>query len=390
MSSDTSTGPDIPLSVPCMGGNEITYLTECVETGWVSSVGKFVDRFEENIACHTQSPHAVATSSGTAALHIALILAGIRPGDLVLVSDLTFIAPVNAITYVGAEPLLVDASETTWQMDVDRIEAFLSEDCVREEGNLIHRQSRQRIGGIVAVHVLGLPVPMPRLLEIAGQHDLPVIEDAAEGLGSSLAGRPLGSWAEIGCLSFNGNKIMTTGGGGMILSSSETHARRARHLTTQAKSHPVEYYHDEIGYNYRLNNLQAAFGVAQLEQLDHFVRRRKEIHRWYREHLSDLEDVGWMPIPSEADCNCWLSTIRVPGGSRPLQVALSERGIQSRPLWQPMHQTGAHHMRSILGGSVSDQLFQECLSLPSSPNLTDAELIRIVDAVRDALPTSKT
>ena len=254
----------IPLAIPNIHGNESKYLTECIETNWVSYVGPFVNRFEQTLAQLTGAAHAVATNSGTAALHIALIVAGVQPDDEVLVSDLTFIASANAIHYVGAQPVLIDVTFDTWQMDPQKVKDFIEHECVVSNGRLINRVTQRPVTAIMPVHILGHPVDIDPIVELAQHYDLRVIEDASESIGARYKERMVGHLADIGCFSFNGNKVVTAGGGGLLLTDHEDWAQRAKHLTTQANASVEEYAHDEIGFNYRLTNLLAAFGLAQV------------------------------------------------------------------------------------------------------------------------------
>ena len=381
----------VPLSVPEIGGNEWTYVRECLDTGWVSSVGAFVDRFERELAAAVGAPHAVATVNGTAALHVALRCAGVEPGDEVLVSDLTFIAPVNAITYCGAHPVLVDAEPATWQLDVARVAAFLRDECERRDGLTINHASGRRVRALLPVHVLGHPVDMDPLLDLAREHGLIVIEDATESLGATYRGRPVGSLAEAACFSFNGNKLLTTGGGGMLVTGREAWARQARYLTTQAKDDPVEYVHGEVGYNYRLTNVLAAMGVAQLERLAEFLDRKRRIAERYAAGLAGLPGIEPMPQATWAGSAWWLYTIRVGDrfgrDARALGRLLEAEGIQTRPLWQPMHRSPAHRGAQVLGGRVAEALHAECLSLPCSVGLEEADQARVIEAIRAAVPT---
>ena len=377
----------IPLCIPHLAGNEAIYLEECVRTNWVSSVGPFVDRFELEMAARLGLPQAVATVNGTAALHLALLAAGVRPGDLVLVSTLTFIAPANAIRYAGAWPLFVDADPATWQMDAQRVVRFLAEDCVAGRGGLVERSSGRRIAAILPVHILGHPVDLDPILAAAAAHGIPVIEDATESLGSFYRKRPVGTLGDCACLSFNGNKLMTTGGGGMVLTRRADWARRVRHLATQAKQDDVEFIHDEVGYNYRLTNVAAALGVAQLERLDDLAAAKRRIAARYREACREVPGLSFMPEAPWADSVCWLSTILVDADAygmdrRALAARLAERGIENRPLWQPLHLSPAHTGSPCLGGEVAERLQANALSLPCSCGLTEADQERVIEALR--------
>jgi len=373
----------IPLSVPQLAGREWEYVKDCLDTGWVSSVGAYVDRFEKNLAAYVGMERAVATSSGTAALHIALLVAGVRPDDEVVVPTLTFIAPVNAIRYVKAWPVFIDAETDYAQMDVNAVELFLREKCVRRDDGLRNRATGRRIAALLPVHVLGHPVDLDPLVKLGREFGLPVIEDATESLGSLYRGRKTGSCGDISCISFNGNKIITTGGGGMIVTNNAAWADRAKYLTTQAKDDPIEYIHNEIGYNYRLTNLQAALGCAQLEQLNDFVAARQRIAARYR---TELKSVGGLHILSQAPwavSNGWLSTVIVDESvygesSRQVLQRLQKAGIQVRPLWQPIHLSLAHRDGVSLPCPVAERLYAQALSLPSSSSLTDPEQGRVL------------
>jgi perosamine synthetase len=261
----------VPLCIPELRGNEWAYIKECLDTGWVSSVGSYVDRFEADLARYVGIQHAVAVVNGTAAIHIALLVAGIQPEDEVLVSTMTFIAPVNAIRYAGAWPVLIDSDAETWQMDPQQVADFLEKECETRSGSLWNRHTGRRVRAIMPVHILGHPVDMHPIMELARRYDLIVIEDATESLGARYKEQMTGCIGDIACFSFNGNKIITTGGGGMLVTNRQDWAEKARYLTTQAKDDRLEFIHNEIGYNYRLTNVQAAMGVAQLEQLEAYI-----------------------------------------------------------------------------------------------------------------------
>lgn len=264
----------IPLCVPEISGNEWKYVKECLDTNWVSSAGSFVDRFEQELAAYVGTEYAIATCNGTAALHVALLVAGVQPDDEVLVSALTFISPANAIRYVGAWPVFMDAEPNYWQMDPEKVVSFLAKECQRRNDTLYNKTTGRRVKAILPVHILGHPVNMDPILEVARKYDLVVIEDATESLGAKYKGRMVGHLGDIACFSFNGNKIITAAAGGMIVTDKKEWAQKAKYLTTQAKDDPVEYIHNEIGYNYRLTNIQAAIGCAQLEQLDEYIAKK--------------------------------------------------------------------------------------------------------------------
>jgi perosamine synthetase len=379
----------IPLSVPVIEGNEWKYVEECLTSGWVSSVGSYVTRFEETLAGLAGVPYAVATVNGTAALHIALLVAGVEPDDEVLVSNLTFIAPVNAVRYANAWPVLVDAEPRHWQMDVDLIRDFLKNDCELRGDALVNRRSGRRVRAILPVHMLGHPVDMDPLLELGKRFGLAVVEDATESLGSTYRGRPTGSLGTVGCYSFNGNKIVTTGGGGVVVTADLRIAERARYLTTQAKDDSLEYIHGAVGYNYRLTNVLAAIGLAQMELLERYVAARRRIAERYDEAFSQLPGLASQPSAEGVFSNRWLYTVLVDEDSfgmdsRALLAELAEEGIQSRPLWHPIHLNKPFRETQVLGGEVSIKLNQLALSLPCSANLTEAQQERVIAAVRAA------
>jgi perosamine synthetase len=384
--SSSPADPFIPLSVPEIRGREWQYVKQCLDTGWISSVGEYVTRFEQQCASACGSRFAVATCNGTAALHIALKLAGVQPDDEVLVSTLTFIATANAVRYCGAWPVFIDAEPRYWQMDVEKVADFLRERCVRQAGRWINRDTGRRVWGVLPVHVMGHSVDLDPLAALMREHELGIVEDAAEAMGCLYRDQPVGARSGVGCLSFNGNKILTTGGGGMIVTNDETLARRAKHLTTQAKADAHEYIHDELGYNYRMTNLAAAVGVAQLEQLDAFVAAKRAIADRYARQLPSPH-VTLMPEAPWCRGTFWLYTILVrdPSArrtSRGLMQHLASKQIQARPLWQPMHLSPVHRECQAYRIEVADDLYAAALSLPCSVGLSEHDQARVVREVR--------
>lgn len=379
----------IPLIVPEIRGNEWRYVKECLDTGWVSSVGSYVERFERMMATQVGTKHAVATVNGTSALHVALLVAGVRPDDEVLVSTLTFIAPVNTIRYAGAWPVFIDAEPDYWQMDPDRVVDFLEHACQWKDGALYDKRTGRRVSAILPVHVLGHPVDLDPILEVARKFGLKVIEDATEGLGATYKGRSIGSFGDISCFSFNGNKILTTGGGGMIVTDNEEWARKAKYLTTQAKDDPIEYIHGEVGYNYRLTNLLAAVGCAQMEQLDGYVAIKRRIAARYEDKLSGIAGIAPMRNAPWAQSTYWMYTVLINEqafhmSSRQLLQKLNSRKIQSRPLWQPIHQSPAFASMGVVAGlPVAENLARQALSLPCSVGLSDADQQRVIAALTE-------
>jgi len=385
--ANTSTATKfIPLSVPEIRGNEWSYVKECLDTGWVSSVGEYVNRFECSIAKKVRAQSGVATSSGTSALHIALLVSGVQPDDEVLVSTLTFIAPVNAIRYAGAWPVLMDAEPNFWQINPDKVADFLKKNCRFTNGELRNRASGRRIRAVMPVHILGHPVDLDPIRVIAREFDLSVIEDATECLGATYRGNRIGATSEIACFSFNGNKIITTGGGGAIVTSNAQWADRARYLTTQAKDDTVEFVHGTVGYNYRLTNIQAALGCAQLEKLDEFIEKKRSIASRYEDGFRNIAGVTLMRQAAWAESIFWLYTILIDEAefgmdSRTLLKKLEERGIQTRPLWQPMHRSPVHRNHESFHCETADWIHARALSLPCSVGLTESDQNLVIQTV---------
>lgn len=376
----------IPLCVPHISGKEWEYVKDCLDTGWVSSVGSYVTRFEKMTAEYVGTQHAVAAVSGTAALHVALQVAGVEPDDEVIVSSLSFIAPANAVRYCQAWPVFVDVDPDYWQMDPRLVAEFVETKCRRTNGSLINKETGRRVSAIVPVHILGHPVDIEPIVELAREYRLSVVEDATESLGATYKGKNVGHLGDVACLSFNGNKLITTGGGGMIVTDNAEWARRARYLTTQAKDDEVEYVHEAIGYNYRLTNVQAALGCAQLEQISDFIEKKRSIAARYEAALSSVPGVSVMPQAPWADPVFWLYTILVDEttygeDSRALMRRLAENHIQARPLWQPLHRSPAHPEAQSLGGNVADRLNRMALSLPCSVGLAAHELELVVEVI---------
>jgi perosamine synthetase len=380
----------IPLIVPEIRGNEWKYVKECLDTNWVSSVGSYVDRFEKMAAEQAGTKYAVATVNGTAALHIALMLAGVQADDEVVVSSLTFIAPANAIRYVGAWPVFIDAEPAYWQIDPNGLIDFLQIGCTWDGQELRNRRSGRRVKALMPVHILGHPADLDPILAVAAKYSLPVIEDATEGLGARYRGKSLGSFGNAGCFSFNGNKIITTGGGGMLVTDNAEWAAHARYLTTQAKDDPIEYVHNAVGYNYRLTNVLAAMGCGQMEQLGAFVDAKRSIAKRYQESLGSIPGIR---LPEEADWACstyWMYTVLIDGkesgvDSRQLLRELAARKIQTRPLWQPIHRSPAHDASNSPDCPNSDLLHTQAISLPCSVGLSSSAQNVVIGAIADIL-----
>lgn len=386
MSSDAMAKDFIALCAPEIRGNEWNYVKDCLDSGWVSSVGGYVDRFEDEMAAYVGTKYGVSTVNGTSALHVALLVAGVGPEDEVLMPTMTFIAPANAVRYARAWPVFVDVEPDYWQMDINCLDHFLHNKCDWGNGVLRNRTSGRRVKAILPVHILGHPVDMDPLVALAAEFDLAVIEDATESLGATYKGRCTGSLGHIACFSFNGNKIITTGGGGMITTDNASWAKRAKHLTTQAKSDPLEYQHDEIGYNYRLTNIQAAMGCAQMENLPAYVKAKRELAERYSAALSGVPGLFPMRAAAWADPTFWMFTMRVKPdqygcNSRQLIALLAEEKIQTRPLWEPVHLSVAHRSESAGSCPVAERFWNEAVSLPCSVGLSRADQGRVIDRI---------
>jgi len=370
------------LSGPNLGGNEWKYVKECIDTEWVSSVGSYVTKFEEMLAEQAGTKYAVATSSGTTALHTCLHLSGIGRNDYVIVPNVTFIASLNSIKYTNADPILMDIDADTWQMDLNLLESFLSEKCYVKDETLYLKDNDRRIPAIMPVHVLGNMCDMNELMRICKKYHLLVIEDSTEALGTQLNGKHSGSFGKMGCFSFNGNKLITTGGGGMIVTDDEKIAQHAKHITTQAKSDRMEYIHDEIGFNYRLTNVAAAMGVGQMEQLDKFLQAKQKMKSYYMNHLEGVGDIQFQQVPEGVEPNWWLFTIKTTK-MRQLLEALNSEKLQARPFWVPMNQLVMFKNDLYYNHSdVSNRVYRDCISIPCSTNITEEQMNRVVNVIK--------
>jgi perosamine synthetase len=373
----------IPLSVPNISGNEWTYIKECLDTNWVSSVGSYVTKFEKTLAEYTGAKYAIATSNGTAALHISLQLAGVERGDLVVIPNITFVATANAVKYTGADPVMIDIDTNTWQMDLGLLEEFLQTHTEIREGFSFHKKLNRRISAIVPVHVLGNMCDMDQFIRIAQKYRLTIVEDSTEALGSKFRGKHAGTFGLFGTSSFNGNKIISTGGGGMILTNEEKLAAKAKHLTTQAKADPNEYYHDETGYNYRLVNILAAMGVAQMEQLDAFIKRKKVVAQMYKNELSFIEGFKTQKVIEGVEPNHWLFTAKVPE-KEGLIAHLKSKGVEARSFWVPMNRLPMMTKDLYFThNDISQDVYQACVSLPCSTSIKDDEVNQVIQFVKD-------
>ena len=363
----------IPLHAPRFRGNEQQYLADCVNSTYVSSVGEYVNRFEQMIAEVTGARFAMATVSGTSALHVALRAVGVQPGDLVITQSLTFVATGNAIRYQGADPLFVDIDERTLGLSAAKLETFLTKETNRDgQGNCIHRASGKRIAACVPMHTFGHPVEIDAIAAICQECRVPLVEDAAESLGSYFKGKHTGTFGTAGVFSFNGNKIITAGGGGAVVTDDEALATKVRHLTTQARvPHAWAYTHDKIGYNYRMPSLNAALACAQLEQLPTFLKRKRAIAEAYRKQI---EGTGgqFFQEPSAARSNYWLNTILL-NNQRERDEFLqytNERGVTTRPVWSPLHQLPMFENCAKTDLTVTERLADRLVNVPSSAGTT--------------------
>lgn len=363
-----------PLHEPLFCGKENKYVQECIDTGWVSSVGKFVDRFEADLAAYTGVKRAVAVVNGTSALHICLILSDVQPDDEVLVPALTFIATANAVTYCHAVPHFVDSAYDTLGIDPDALDAYLAEIGEIRESGCYNRKTGRRIRAVVPMHTFGHPVDMDKMVDVCEKYHLALIEDAAESIGSFYKGRHTGNFGRIAAMSFNGNKTITTGGGGAVLTNDEELGKLAKHITTQAKiPHRWAYAHDRIGYNYRMPNINAALGCAQLEELPDFVAKKRNLAEKYRKELEGVQSVKFFAEPEFAKSNYWLNAILldkdVANERDHVLEVLNDAGIGSRPIWELMYTMSMFKDCPRMNCKVAEDIGRRLINLPSSVRL---------------------
>lgn len=379
----------IPLSVPNLKGNELAYVKQAVESEWVSTAGPYVSQFEKDIAEYVHVPSAVACQSGTAGLHIALQICGVSCNDLVIVPTLTFIAAVNPVRYLGADPVFMDCDDSLC-MDPEKLAEFCREECIYKNNTLYHKETGRRIAAVVVVHVFGNMADMEVILRIAEQYNLKVVEDATEAIGTKYetglyAGCFAGTMGDIGVYSFNGNKIITTGGGGMIVSRNMDYLREAKHLTTQAKADEANFIHDEVGYNYRLTNLQAALGIAQLEQLEIFISTKKRNYELYRKLLPRNFGLSILKFREGIRSNCWFYSLMCEDLSvwKPAEIIekLKEHHIQTRPIWGLIHEQAPYRGSICYKIEKADYYWKRVVNLPCSTNLTPEEVNRVVHTI---------
>lgn len=370
------------LSSPHMSGNEMKYIEEAFRNNHVFPLGPNVSGLENDIKTFTGTSNCTCLASGTSAIHLALIMLGVRQGDEVICSSFTFSASANPIVYQGATPVFIDSEASTWNMNPELLEAAI-----------VDRMAKvKKPKAIIIVHLYGMPAQLDKLMQIATKYEIPVIEDAAESVGSTFDGKHTGTFGEIGIFSFNGNKIITTSGGGALISDKAEYCRQALFLATQARDSAPHYQHSHIGYNYRMSNICAGIGRGQMEVLDQRVAKRRENYFFYLEHLKDLEGITLLSEPSERYfSNHWLTTILIdPEKTRgvtreDVRISFEEKGIETRPLWKPMHLQPVFAAYPAYTDGTSEHLFNIGLCLPSSSNITDDERQRVVDEVKNIL-----
>lgn len=381
----------IPLSVPNLKGNELSYVTKAVEDEWVSSGGSYINQFEENIADYLNVSNAVAVQSGTAGLHLSLIQSGVGKGDEVIAPTLTFIAAVNPIKYVGAEPVFMDCDDSLC-IDPIKVEQFLIQECTVEGNKVVNNSTGREIKAIVVVHVFGNLVDMDKIMKIANQYNLKVIEDATEALGSyyisgKYEGKYAGTIADFGVYSFNGNKIITTGGGGMVVSNNDDDLNYIRYLSTQAKDDVINFIHGDVGFNYRMTNLQAALGVAQLEQLEEFISTKKANYHRYHEQLSNRSYIKLIPFNSDIRPNYWFYALNLDNNKdiKRLITEMGKEGVQTRPIWGLIHQQKPYASSQSYKIEKAEYYVSHILNVPCSSNLKFEEVDYVVDKLINVL-----
>ncbi len=368
------------LSSPHMGGEELSFIHDAFDSNFVAPLGENVDGFERDIANYTGAADVSVLISGTAAIHLGLILLDVQPGDVVICQSFTFSASASPITYVGAEPVFVDSERETWNMCPDALE-----EAVRHQLSL-----GKRVKAIVPVHLYGMPANMDRIMDISRRYCIPVLEDAAEAMGSHIRGKQCGTFGTFGVLSFNGNKIITTSGGGALLSEDEELIRKSRYLATQAREPAPHYQHTEIGYNYRMSNIVAGIGRGQMRVIDERVRQRRANYEFYRGLLGSIDGITFQPEPEGYYSNRWLTTIlidpEVTGMTREnVRLALASENIEARPVWKPMHQQPVYSEARYYGNGISCKLFEQGLCLPSGSNMSGKDRERIAGVLGETI-----
>lgn len=377
----------LPLSSPVIKGNEWNYIKECLDSGWVSS-GKFVGEFEKGILGYTGSNYAVACINGTAALQVSLQVAGVKSQDEVIVPTVTFIAPVNAVRYLGAEPVFMDCDDF-YNIDLEKVTSFIKEETVIKGGVTVDKMTGKVIRALLPVHVFGNAVDLREVIFLCKERNISVIEDATESLGTFYRDGPYknkytGTIGDLGCYSFNGNKIITTGGGGMVITDNPEYAKKIRYLINQAKNDALRYIHDEVGYNFRLTNLQAAMGLAQLEQLSLFIAAKKKNYALYKEKIAKIDGLELAEVPGYAENNCWMYALRIdkkkyPKDREGLTNYLWKNGIETRPLWHLAHLQKPYRNNRHYRIERAYRLLEMTLNIPCSANLTKTDIEHIAN-----------
>jgi dTDP-4-amino-4,6-dideoxygalactose transaminase len=373
----------IPLAIPNLSGNERKYLNECVDSTFVSSVGPFVDKFEMLVSLASGCKNSVATSSGTTGLHASLVSVGVLPGELVLIPGLSFIATANAVSHAHAIPWMIDIDNKSWTMDPDKLLTALKMETTYDSRiGLVHKKSQRRVAAILPVYTLGLPADMDRIRAIAQEFNLPIVADAAAALGATYKGRPVGDLgADLTMFSFNGNKTVTAGGGGAVSGSNDWLISRLRHLTTTARV-GSDYDHDMVGFNYRMTNIQAAVGCAQMELLEKFVQKKREISKFYKIAFEGLKGISPFPEPEFAISACWFSGFTLDNNnSVELRKKLRELGVDARPFWKPLHYQKPYLEVPRGDLSYSEKIWDRIVTLPCSTSITQVELNKVAEAV---------
>ena len=366
------------LSFPHLGGTEMNWIEEAFKGSWVVPLGPNVDEFEKRLSRYLEAPDVVAVSAGTAAIHMAMVMLGVGPGDEVICQSFTFAASANPVTYQGAKPVFVDSEPDTWNMDPAALEEAIIER---------HRATGRYPKAIVPVHLYGMPARMDEILEIASRYGIPVIEDAAEALGSEYKGKKCGTLGKYGALSFNGNKIIPTSGGGAVICPDSEAAKRVLFYVTQARENRPYYYHEHIGFNYRMSNISAGIGCGQMDVLAEHVERRRAIHRLYSEAFKGSDRITVHENPTDDfNSNFWLTTVLIDDADpEQLRQAMNSRNIETRWLWRPMHMQPVYADAPYYGGNTAESLFSRGLCLPSGSNLTDSDIERVVTTLKSVL-----
>jgi aminotransferase in exopolysaccharide biosynthesis len=382
----------IPLSVPCLGGNEWKYVKECLDTEWVSTAGKYVDRFETDFRAYVGASHAVACVNGTAALQVALRIVGVLPGDEVIVPTLTFIATVNAVRYLGGEPVFMDCDDY-YNIDFEKTVDFLQRQTEMKNGSTYNRLTGRRIAAVIPVHIFGNAARLPEFAAICRERNIRIIEDAAESIGTFYDGpgfgkRHTGTIGDIGCFSFNGNKIITTGGGGMVVTNDPDFAEKAKYLTTQAKDDEVRYVHNEVGYNFRLTNVQAAIGVAQLELLPEYLETKRKNYLAYKKGIDGIDGLVLAGTPPYARNNHWMYPLQIDGkiygkDREELMEYLKREGIQTRPVWHLNHLQAPYRDCRHYHIEKAHRMLEITLNIPCSVNLKESDVAHVIDRLRN-------